>query len=64
MACLPSKPRAWASDWRRARHDAQRAVGKRHHALGVKIPREYAVKISLNEFSALDRMVHGDAASG
>jgi len=48
----------------RARHDAQRAISKGHHALGVKPLGEDAIEIFLNKLNALDRMVHGDASSG
>jgi hypothetical protein len=49
---------------RRARHDAERAIGKRHHTLGVKIFGEYVIEIFLNKFNALDRRVHGYASLG
>ena len=47
---------------RRARHDADGAIGKRHHALGVNIFGEYAVEVFANKLNALDRMVHGLAS--
>ena len=44
---------------RLARHDADGAIGKRHHALGVNIFGEYAVEIFANKLNTLDRMIYG-----
>jgi hypothetical protein len=45
-----------------ARHDADGAIGKRHHALGVNIFGENAVEVFANKLNTLYRMVHGLAS--